>query len=478
MATHRISLVRGLVPLALAAGICASAGARAANDLLADWQAAVTHDPQYAAALASHEAGLARGAQGRALWRPSVSLGVNAGWAEQRSTTQGAGFSAPAFGSFGDVAFQTQIDHGTDQGWNLVLQQPLFSGQRSAASRQLELQATLADAQWRAARQDLILHVAQAHLDVLAARAAVRAAQADHAAAERALSEARERYDSGAAPITEMHEAQARRDTVAARLLAAQDALVLAQSAYTDVTGLPGELAADLPEAAAVTARVPALDEWLRRARDHNPRLEIARLQADLARAEVKKFSAVGSASLDLVARAGEDRLHGNGPYTSTGSARYDSGQRWVGLQLTVPLYTGGMRSARQTEAAALAEAALSQVQAAQNEVAQQTRAAWLAVSTGAAQVAALDQARASAALRLDATRTGLEAGDRTMLDLLDAERERHAVDLGWEQARQAVLMGRLRLAASAGMLDEQFLGDVDRAFLPATRLAQQPHER
>ncbi len=439
--------------------------AQAANDLLAGWRAAAAHDPTYAAARADHEAGLAKSDQARALWRPSVFAGANIGWADQSTSTSGANFVAPGFGSASDVAFRTQIDNGTAQGWSVTLQQPLFNANRSAAAQQLDLQTALAEQQLRMAEQALMLRVAQAHFDVLTAREALRAARSEQAASQHALGEARERFAAGGTPVTAVHEAQARHDVIAAQLLAAQDSLSLANAAYADLTGLPPEQAADLSTPARGATPTGPLEDWLQRARAQSPQLAAAQVGADIAKADVARHDNLNAPTLDLVARAGEDRLHGNGPYATTGHAQYNSGSRWIGVQLNVPLYTGGMRSAQRNESAALAEKARLQSEAARLDVTRQTRAAWLAVSTGTARVSALEQAKLSAAKRLDATRTGFEVGDRTVLDLLDAERDLHANELAWQQARHAALLGRLNLAASAGSLDESALGEVNAEF-------------
>ncbi|MDO9234830.1 MAG: TolC family protein [Aquabacterium sp.] len=253
---------------------------------------------------------------------------------------------------------------------------------------------------------------------------------------------------------------------VATQVLASQDALTLSNAAYVDITGLPAEQAVDLPMSFDLVQALPPLEEWLSRAQSDSPQVIQARLAADLARADVARHGAVAGATLDLVARASDDRIVGSGPYANgSDNAKGSSGTRWVGLQLNVPLFTGGVRSSQERESMALADRAQSQSEAVRVDVSRQTRAAWLAVSTGLARVRALEQARLSAGKRLDASRTGFEVGDRTVLDLLDAERALQTVDVNLQQARHAVLLGRLNLAAACGGLDEAALSAVNLFF-------------
>ncbi|MFO1212744.1 MAG: TolC family protein [Paenacidovorax caeni] len=86
----------------------------------------------------------------------------------------------------------------------------------------------------------------------------------------------------------------------------------------------------------------------------------------------------------------------------------------------------------------------------------------------GAQRVHALEQAQVASRARLDATQTGHEVGDRTLLDLLNAQNDDAATALALAQARSALLIDHLRLALLAGQLDEARLRAVNQALAPA----------
>ena len=138
-------------------------------------------------------------------------------------------------------------------------------------------------------------------------------------------------------------------------------------------------------------------------------------------------------------------------------------------MQLSVPLWTGGWRDAKREEALRLADRAQAELEHARREVARGVRAAWLGLSAGAARLEALEQARVASVSRLASTRTGREVGDRTTLDVLNAESELAQAETALAQARVALLLDRLRLFALAGRLDESVLAAVDAA-LDTTR--------
>ena len=131
---------------------------------------------------------------------------------------------------------------------------------------------------------------------------------------------------------------------------------------------------------------------------------------------------------------------------------------------------TGGWRGAKEAESLRRWDQARAQVEATRSQVDRDVHAAWLGLQVGAERVQALGQALQASEARLDATRTGLEVGHRTVLDLLNAENDTAATRLSLAQARSSLVLERLRLAALAGQLDEAALRSVQ---LPIPGAAQ-----
>jgi outer membrane protein len=449
----------GQIVAALSAGLLL-AGSANAIDLVETWRAAQDHDLEFSAARAAHEAGEARRDQGIALWRPSVSLTGTAGRMSSLTNTDGAQFFAPRFGLSNDVAFNTSVNDGTMESWAVTARQPLVSGERLARRRQLETAADLADLQWQAARQSLMLRTAERYFDLALAEDSLRVLREQQIAVDRALAEAQERFRLGDVPITDTHEARARSEAVKAQVLAAETDLQLKQIALSDMTGLPPEsLHPRMPSPDFAGAPVAALERWLDEAASSNPTLRVKAAAVEVARQEAAKFRAFASPSLDLVAKAGRDRLSGSGDF---GPASNTTSGGMIGVQLTVPVFTGGLRSAEHHEALHLADQAQEEEALARQRIALQTRAAWLGCTVGAGRVAALSATLEASRSRLDATRVGRDVGERTTLDLLNAQSDVSSAEVNLLQARIAVLTERLRLASLAGVLDEEHLQAVN----------------
>lgn len=449
---------------ALALAIACGANAAAAADLIEAWQAAAQNDKDYAVGRAAQASAQPRREQAAALWRPTVGLTAALGVATSESETRGAQFSAPGFGQSNEVGFSTSVSNGTSGRWAVVATQPLYNPQRRAQQQQLTLSADLADLEWRSAGQSLMLRTAERYFDLALAEETVRVLQLQLDSVQRATTEAEDRFKLGAVPVTDTHEARARLGGIRAQMLAAQSDLQVKRSLLADSTGLnAATLSARLPAAQAVTQTRP-LEPWLREADAANPTIRSQMLAVEVARQEAARYSLRSSASVDLVAQAGHDRLGGNGDF---GSASNSGTNRLIGIQLTVPLFTGGYRDAKEAEALRMADKAAAEAERTRQQVAQQVRAAWLGLSVGAQRVQALDETLSASRARRDATQLGHEVGQRTTLDLLNAEADSASASLALAQGRAGLLMDRLRLAALAGELDEATLRSVNAELAP-----------
>ncbi len=459
----------GLFVTALLGASIASAGE---SPVLAAWRGVVAHSPEYAAALARRDAGRATGETARALWMPTLSAAGGVALSSLDSDTAGAQFTAPGFGTRDGVDFRTSIHGGTATDWQLLAQQPLLDASRVADTQEARARARLADAQFRQNVQMLMLRTAEAFATVVQTGARFHAVQRLRQVTIRAQDMARARFESGDLPVTEWREAQAEADQLAVQELDVQQAFAVANEAYSNLTGLPPppdpavnlELpaAGTQPPMSSPTATLAAdpgtqLSGWLQQAQDHSPVLALQTEQQRIAEAQLRRWSQLDSAKLSLVGQYGRQSLSGSGYYGDASATQRDGS---IGLQLTVPIFTGGLRTAQRHAAEASVRAAEADLAAAQQQVDLQVRSAWQAVGTARARVQAMLRAQQSADTRLDATRTGHDAGDRTVLDLLAAEGSALQARAGTMQARCETLLASLRLAAAAGILDESFLAD------------------
>lgn len=444
--------------------LAASSSTALAVDLLDSWHAAQAKDPTFGAARAGAEAGRKKNDQAKALKLPQVTASAGTGMTNAYNKISDAKFSAPGLGSAGGAAFKTQTDMGADFRWNISAEQPLYNAERSSTAQQLKKQAELADVKFSAEEQQLILRVSKAYFDVLLAEDTLTSVKKQRLSVTRALEVAKARFNEGDTAIIDSHEAQARNDALVSLELEADSNHQLARAALADMTGIEIASANNLLARPAEQTSLQQLNggelnDWLTQAQSNSPYLHMQQIQQGIAHDEIDKHRSSGAPVLNLVAQAGGDELRSIGGGANSELSNHALS---VGLQLTIPLFTGGMRSAKYEEAIALEEQAKNEAEAVRLRIGQEIRSAWLGVTVGKGKIMALEQALHSSKTKLDATELGREVGDRTTLDVLNAEQEYYSTRTELFRARYQMLLSFLSLAATAGTLDERRLAEVN----------------
>ena len=205
-------------------------------------------------------------------------------------------------------------------------------------------------------------------------------------------------------------------------------------------------------------------DQWVRAALDQNLDLSSARLAADIARENVAAARAGHYPTVDLVARksglssTATETFNGGSPF-SADSSSYD---KQVGVQVTVPLYVGGVNSSKTREAVYRHRAAREHLERTARETERVTRDAYLGVISEISRVRALKQALESSQTALTATEAGYEVGTRTAVDVLLARQRLFDAQTNYARSRYDYVINVLTLEQATGSLDEARLTRVN----------------
>lgn len=424
--------------LALAAALVAAlAQGASAQDLRSLYEAARGYDASYLAARAQAESATHRTAQADALVRPSAAL---------TGSATAANIDPPSRPDGDSNTVQAALA-GRWSIYNPGNRAQIEQAQRALAAAQAELAA---------AEQDLIVRLAQAYFDVLAAQDTLATARSGKAAIAEQLASAKRAFEVGTATITDTREAQARFDLAEAQEIAADNELRVRRIALDQLVGRQGVAPLPLRTPVALPPLAPAsADEWVAGAEGRHPAVQRARAGLEIAQLEVDRARAAEGPTLDAVGSLGGAHYGGKYPQGASGFTRNAS----VGLQFNLPLYTGGATASRISESVALQEKARNDLEGARRAVVLGTRTAFSGVQSGAAQVRALEAAEASSKLALEATQLGYKVGVRVNLDVLNAQTQLFQTQRDLARARYEVLVGGLRLRQAAGTLAE---GDLE----------------
>lgn len=418
-----------------------------AADLMSAWQSAQTRDPELAAARTVLEQAEFRKDQARALWAPQAVAIAQAGVGGQDSRIRGAdamGQSDVAFNTNTHVGVLTRASVGTQKTW--------ISPEKQAQEQQLALSAQVAQAQWQQTEQGLMLRTAQKYFDVLSAELTLDVLLRQQKNIQQAAQEIRKRQGVGDASVMDVQEATARVSDIRAQILTQENLLEMKRVAYRQMMGQAPEKLATLSSTVMFTqADVGEVNQWVQRAKEQAPALQIMRLQQDIQAQEAKRVKAGDAMTVDWVAQAQLDRLMGQGKF---GSSSNQMVNYMVGMQLQTPLSTGGMVHAREQEALKQVEKLRFDEEVVQLQIEQAVRDAWQHLATAPTRLAALEQSLKANQSRVTATRNAHRIGARTTNEWLGAEHDATQAELALLQLRIQTVMERLRLQATSGVLN------------------------
>ncbi len=411
-----------------------------ATDLLDVYHLATDNDPRIHIARSTLDATLENEPLARSRLLPGVSLGGDASLLYSNS----------------DGRFGSQEESFGKYGLSLNLKQALYHKEYWARLAAAGYQVAGAQADYIAARQDLIIRVARAYFDVLSARDTLRFTRAERQANKRQLEQARQRFDVGLIAITDVHEAKAGYDASVAAAITAENALDNAREALREIVGeFDDDDLAALKKHIDLNRPTPEdIDAWKHTALEQNPNIISTRNKMLAARENVEVERAGHYPTLDLVGQLGLDRSD-----SSLGSDT-DSGS--IGVQLAIPLYTGGAVSAATRQAAARYQGAKDGLEQAMRATTRGVRDAYRGVLSSISEVLALKAGTVSARSALDATEAGFRVGTRTSVDVLISQRRLYQAERDYAKARYTYLLNTLRLKQAAGTLSEQDLEAVN----------------
>ncbi len=364
----------------------------------------------------------------------------------------------------GTVVSDNDIDN---ESYGLSLRQSLYAQSNYENLDIARGQVSQAEAIYNIAYQNFLVRVAGGYFGVLTAQDGVIFAEAEERALQRQFEQAEQRFEVGLTAVTDVHEARASYDNARARAIVSRNNLEDAKEGLYELTGQYFDAIDPLQEELPLVKPLPENpQEWVDIAMQYNPAVVSARAGVDIADSTVKLQRSGHYPSLDLV---GSYRNFTNNNYTLTddfqnpiATTDITSEDMQIGLQLSVPIYQGGVVSSRTRQSRHLLNAVSEDLDQQQKAVVRATNNAYRAVIAGIEQVGAFGQAMISAESALEATQAGFEVGTRTIVDVLIAQQRYFQAQRDNSLARHTYIVDHLRLKAAAGVLEEADLQKVN----------------
>jgi outer membrane protein len=432
--------------ITLLAGAFAGFGTSAYSaDLMQVYTLALANDPVYTSARYAADAGQTKSTQGLSVLLPSI--GVSGSY-----TRSGDGLN------------------DTNNTYSLALKQPLLRLDSWEVYRQGNLAVAASEIQFAIAKQDLMLRVSQAYFDVLSAQDTLGFLRAQKKSIAEQLASAKRNFEVGTATITDTNEAQARYDLAIAQEFAAENTLSVAENTLTQIIGAPSGPLSNLRKDVQLTPPEPnQMATWTESAQQQNFGVLAQTVALDVAKSQTRQNRAGHAPTVDLqVARTFIDKKSQSNPFES-GRGFSNS----VGVQWTIPLFSGFAVSSKVSESLALADKARSDLENARRSAIVSAQQAYLGVNSGLSQVKAYEAAEISSVSSVQSNLLGYQVGVRINIDVLNAEQQLFSTRKDLAKARYDTLMNGLKLKAAAGILQESDLEALNRLLTAPQPIAQ-----
>ncbi len=423
-----------------------------AVDLVGVHDLAVKNDPQLQAAAYRKEA---TGENQRQAWSnllPTLSAGAAMNKGNSETSIAGT------------LVDDSDVDN---ESYRLDLRQSLYAQSNYENLDIARGQVSQAEATYNIVYQDFLVRVAGGYFGVLTAQDGVIFAEAEERALQRQFEQAEQRFEVGLTAVTDVHEARASYDNARARAIVSKNSLADAKEALYELTGQYFNDYDPLQEVLPLVKPLPENPvEWVDIAMQYNPSVISAHMGVEIADSTLRLQRSGHYPSLDLVASysnfTNNEFIIRDDFQRPIATTDLENKGQSIGLQLSVPIYQGGVVSSRTRQARYTLNAVNEDLDRQQRAVVRNTNNAYRAVIAGIEQVGAFGQAMISAESALEATQAGFEVGTRTIVDVLIAQQRYFQAQRDNSLARHTYIVDHLRLKAAAGVLAETDLQKVN----------------
>jgi outer membrane protein len=346
---------------------------------------------------------------------------------------------------------------GNPRGYSVTLDQPIFQGFRVVNTvREAEATVRAGRETLRSVESSVLLDGVTSFGDVVRDQAIVRLRENNVTVLTRDLKATQDRFNVGEVTRTDVAQAQARRAAAVSALDLARANLKTSRASFERVIGHPPS---NLAEPVATKLVPKTLKENVEISARESPSVVAALYQEQAARHAIERIRGELLPSLDVEASYGR-RFDQSDSVDSIESTT-------VTGRLTVPFYTGGEVQARLRQAKHTHISRLQQIEQARTEVQALVVSAWSQWQAAQAQLES-DQASVDAnRIALAGVREEERVGQRTLLDVLNAEQELLNSEVNLVTDKRNLVVASYTLLSAIGRLNAQELGAIELVYDP-----------
>jgi outer membrane protein len=318
--------------------------------------------------------------------------------------------------------------------------------------------------------QELIVRVVRAYMNVLRAQDYLDTSNAEVTAVNRQLEQVQQRFDVGLVAITDVLESQAAYDNALVRKIQADGDQGIFFQTLSTLTGITYEKLNRVSESLPIINPNPIQEGvWVKTAQEENLSILSAAEQLNSARRNMRAKRSERLPTVEGIVTKSHN-VSGGRNFFGSDTTDFTS----FGLQLSLPIYNGGITRSRVKQAAAQADQASELLNNRRLTVIRDTRNLYRAVATDVVRVRARLKAIKSSTSALEAVETGYEVGTRNVVDVLQAQQRLFASQFDYADSRYSYIINLMALKQAAGTLQEMDLIELNNFTDPNDQVVRQ----
>lgn len=413
-----------------------------AINLMQAYELALQNDPTYRSATKDYEAGLENNPIGRSAILPKVGASYNQN--TNKATQWGAQYT-------GGPNVATNWAYPSNYSY-VQLTQPIFSMDAFARWKQGIAQADFSQARYLFNTQDLLIRVMQAYVDLLYSIDQLHFQESERDAFLEQSRVTKHLNQKGEASITDALESEAAFEVSEAKVIDAKDAIENAKRKLEGIIGQsiddPATVSKLIGNFAFINFGADGFENWKDKALANNAELNAAIKNIEIAKQEYRKNQAAHYPVVNVIGAVSTQTSN-----TAT-TINQTFNQNYVGIQVNVPLYSGGETNSRTNQAYANYEKAQADFDVTREKVITELRKQYDAVRSGRQKIQALTAAQNSGELLVKAMRKSVQKGERINVDVLLAEKGLFSTRRDLAQVKYNYLLSYLKLSQLGGVLE------------------------
>jgi len=345
--------------------------------------------------------------------------------------------------------------------YGVQLQQVLFNWQAFANRKRATFVVDQKEAEYYNSLGLLLLDTSDRYFAVLGAEDKLALVLAEREATDQQLKQAESHFKRKLIKVTDLYEVRARAATIRSDEIDAESEVALTKEALWEVSGNEISGLYRLNSAIEFPDVNGSLESWVAKALQSNALLKSRESAINAAEQTISERRGAHYPVVKFVASRQKSDLGYENTQTAKRLITY------YGIDVSVPIYTGGSSSARVKEAFHMAEIAKSEHEMTRRELVKRTRAAYLSAKSSIKRISAAQYAVEAANASAMAMRKGFTLGTVTTVDVLDALQQQFGAQRDLQQAKYAYIQALLNLKKEAGSIDKGDIEEINSWLLP-----------